>query len=144
MVQSGFWDNSSESNKLMQELKSLKGVVEPFGSSEKRVADALEFLELAAQDDGILKQLTDEAAALTDVIGKLELQTLLSGEFDRSNAILSINAGAGGTESCDWASMLLRMYLRWAESRAWQGDVTDALAGETAGIKGVTMLLTGE
>jgi len=144
MAQSGFWDNSSESNKLMQELKALKGIVEPFGSSEKRVAEAVEFLELAAQDEGILKQLTDEAAALAEQIGKLELQTLLSGEFDRSNAILSINAGAGGTESCDWASMLLRMYLRWAEMHGYQTQELDMLQGEEAGIKNVTIRIAGE
>ncbi len=144
MAESGFWDNSSESNKLMRELKILKGVLEPFGSSEKRVAEALEFLELAGQDEDILKQLHDEAASLADVIGKLELQTLLSGEFDRSNAILSINAGAGGTESCDWASMLLRMYLRWAEIRGFQTQELDILPGEEAGIKNVTIRIAGD
>jgi peptide chain release factor 2 len=144
MAESGFWDNSNESNKLMQELKGLKGIVEPFSSSEKRVAEALEFLELAAQDQDILKQLTDEAASLTETIGKLELQTLLSGEFDRNNAILSINAGAGGTESCDWASMLLRMYLRWAEMHGYQTQELDILQGEEAGIKNVTIGITGD
>jgi peptide chain release factor 2 len=144
MAQSGFWDNSNDSNKLMQELKGLKGLVEPFGSSEKRVADAMEFLELAGQDQEILKQLTDEAASLAESVGKLELQTLLSGEFDRSNAILSINAGAGGTESCDWASMLLRMYLRWAETHGYQIQELDILQGEEAGIKNVTIRIAGE
>ncbi len=128
----------------MQELKALKGLVEPLHASEKRVAEALEFVELAGQDEGILKQLNDEAAALAQTIGKLELQTLLSGEFDRNNAILSINAGAGGTESCDWASMLLRMYLRWAEARGFQYQELDILPGEEAGIKNVTIRVTGD
>lgn len=144
MAQEGFWDNSAESNKVMQELKGLKGIVEPFHSSEKRIADALEFLDLAGQDEEILKQLTDESAVLTETIGKLELQTLLSGEFDRSNAILSINAGAGGTESCDWASMLLRMYLRWAEIHGYESQELDILPGEEAGIKNVTIRIAGD
>jgi peptide chain release factor 2 len=144
MAESGFWDNSSDSNKLMQELKSLRSLVEPFASSEKRVAESLEFLELAAQDEDILKQLNDEAASLTQIIAKLELQTLLSGEFDRNNAILSINAGAGGTESCDWASMLLRMYLRWAEMHGFETQELDILQGEEAGIKNVTIGITGD
>jgi peptide chain release factor 2 len=144
MAEAGFWDNSSESNKLMQELKGLKAMVEPFFSSEKRVAEAVEFLELAGQDEDILKQLNEEAASLTETIGKLELQTLLSGEFDRNNAILSINAGAGGTESCDWASMLLRMYLRWAEMHGFQTQELDILQGEEAGIKNVTIGITGD
>lgn len=128
----------------MQELKALKGLVEPFHSSEKQVAEALEFVELAGQDEGILKQLNDEIAALTQTVDKLELQTLLSGEFDRNNAILSINAGAGGTESCDWASMLLRMYLRWMETRGFQYQELDILPGEEAGIKNVTIRVTGD
>ncbi len=144
MAESGFWDNSSDANKLMQELKSLKSLVEPVVSSEKRVAESLEFIELAAQDGEILKQLNDEAASLTEIIAKLELQTLLSGEFDRNNAILSINAGAGGTESCDWASMLLRMYLRWAEMHGFETQELDILQGEEAGIKNVTIGITGD
>jgi peptide chain release factor 2 len=144
MAESGFWENSAESNKLMQELKALKGVVEPLNSSEKRIADALEFLELAGQDEEILKQLTDETVSLAETIGKLELQTRLSGEYDRNNAILSINAGAGGTESCDWASMLLRMYLRWAEIHGYETQELDILPGEEAGIKNVTIRIAGD
>lgn len=144
MSQEGFWDNSAESNKLMQELKGLKGIVEPFGTSEKRIAEAEEFLDLAGQDQEIMKQLADESASLIAIIDKLEIQTLLSGEFDKSNAILSINAGAGGTESCDWASMLLRMYLRWAELHGYECQELDILPGEEAGIKNVTVRIAGD
>ena len=144
MAQEGFWENSTESNKLMQELKALKGVVEPFHASQKRVAEALEFLEPAGQDEEIFKQLTSEASSLTETVGKFELHTLLSGEFDHSNAILSINAGAGGTESCDWASMLLRMYLRWAEIHGYETQELDILQGEEAGIKNVTIRIAGD
>jgi peptide chain release factor 2 len=83
-------------------------------------------------------------AQFTKELENLELKVFLNGPHDKNNCILSINAGAGGTESCDWANMLLRMYQRWAESRGWQVEITDALAGETAGIKSVTLLITGE
>src|SRR4051812_42496411 len=107
MAQEGFWDNQDKANKLMQELKSLKNIVEPYGDYLKRVQEGKEFLSLAA-DEEMTQQLSDEASALKQAIDALELEAMLSGPFDRSNALLSINAGAGGTESCDWASMLMR------------------------------------
>jgi peptide chain release factor 2 len=85
-----------------------------------------------------------DLATFTKELEALELSVLLNGPHDKNNCILSINAGAGGTESCDWANMLLRMYQRWCESRGWQIEVTDALAGESAGLKSVTLLITGE
>ncbi|MEY2410736.1 MAG: peptide chain release factor 2 [Verrucomicrobiota bacterium] len=89
-------------------------------------------------------ELDAEGTAFLKNIGDIELRVLLNGPHDRRNCILSINAGAGGTEACDWAGMLLRMYTRWAESRGWTVEVTDALPGETAGLKSATMLVTGE
>jgi peptide chain release factor 2 len=90
------------------------------------------------------KELDADGAVFLKGIESLELSVLLNGPHDRRNCILSINAGAGGTEACDWANMLLRMYTRWAEARGWEVEVTDALAGESAGIKSVTLLITGE
>jgi peptide chain release factor 2 len=116
MSQEGFWEHQEQANKVMQELKGLKNIVEPFAECVKRVNEAKEFLALAADDEDLNKQLADEAAALrTTQIDALELQAHLSGPFDGNNALLSINAGAGGTESCDWASMLMRMYVRHAD-----------------------------
>jgi peptide chain release factor 2 len=92
----------------------------------------------------IQQELEQDLSKFFKELDSLELKVFLSGRHDKSNCIVSINAGAGGTESCDWANMLLRMYQRWAEARGWQVDVTDILSGETAGIKSATMVLTGE
>jgi peptide chain release factor 2 len=92
----------------------------------------------------VQRELERDVAGFTKELDALELKVLLSGPHDKSNCILSINAGAGGTESCDWANMLLRMYQRWAESRGWEVEMTDALPGEAAGIKSATMLIRGE
>ncbi len=92
----------------------------------------------------IQEELERDLAVFFKELDSLELKVFLNGPHDKSNCILSINAGAGGTESCDWASMLMRMYQRWAESRGWQGELTDVLPGETAGIKSATMVITGD
>jgi peptide chain release factor 2 len=92
----------------------------------------------------IQQELEQDLSKFFKELDSLELKVFLSGRHDKSNCIVSINAGAGGTESCDWANMLLRMYQRWAEARGWPVDVTDILSGETAGIKSATMVLTGE
>src|SRR5580704_11516904 len=110
MSQEGFWDNQEQANKVMQELKGLKNIVEPFVECVRRVNDSKELLSLSGDDEDLNKQLSEDAAALKIQIDALELQAHLSGPFDSANALLSINAGAGGTESCDWASMLMRMY----------------------------------
>jgi len=144
MSQEGFWEHQEQANKVMQELKTLKNIVEPFADCVKRVSDAKEFLELAADDEDLDKQLADEAAVLTTQIDALELQAHLSGPFDNANALLSINAGAGGTESCDWASMLLRMYTRHADLKGYKYETIDILHGDEAGIKSATLRIEGD
>jgi len=139
-----FWDNQTGANKTMQELKYLKSCVEPFINGFKKLNDFRELLSLAEQDNEILDQLQKELDALKDEISELELKSILSGQFDKNNAILSINAGAGGTESCDWANMLLRMYVRWGESHNAKVTVLDILHGDEAGIKNVTLSIEGE
>ena len=109
MSEEGFWEHQEQANKVMQELKGLKNIVEPFAESVKRVHEAKEFLSLAQDDKDLDAQLADEVVVLKAQIDALELQAHLSGPFDNNNALLSINAGAGGTESCDWASMLMRL-----------------------------------
>jgi len=103
-------------------------------------------LELAAEDDGdeLLPEVRAAAAAFTTAYDNLRTATLLSGEYDGNNAILSLHAGAGGTEACDWAAMLLRMYTRWAESRGYSTQILDYLPGDEAGTKSVTMEITGD
>ena len=144
MSQEGFWEHQEQANKIMQELKGLKNIVEPFAECVKRVNDAKEFVNLAEDDEDLNTQLADEAAVLKTQIDALELQAHLSGPFDGNNALLSINAGAGGTESCDWAAMLMRMYLRHADLKGYKCETIDILIGEEAGIKNVTLRIEGD
>ena len=139
-----FWDDAERSNKLMRELKVLKAVVEPFAECGKRLDELKEFADLKGEDPEILKHIDAELGTLKKDIDSLEIKTFLSGEFDQNNCIVSINAGAGGTESCDWANMLLRMYTRWADAKGFKVRMVDTLPGEEAGIKNATLSVEGE
>lgn len=143
MSQPGFWADADSANKLLRELKFLKSCVEPFDDGQKKLGDLKELAEISEGEEKSLADIQTELAGLEKEIAALETKSLLSGKFDRNNAFLSINAGAGGTESCDWASMLLRMYTRWAESNGYTLATTDILSGEEAGIKNVTMRIEG-
>ena len=145
MEEPDFWDNPEKSNGYMKELKGLKADIEDFKKLEKDKTDAEEFIEMAYEEnDEILipeiGQLVDNFEALFE---KLQMETLLSGEYDKCNAILTLHAGAGGTESCDWASMLLRMYTRWANSKGFTVETLDLLEGDEAGVKSVTIQVNG-
>ena len=144
MSQSGFWDDQNKANKAMQELKGLKNIVEPYHDCTKRIAEAKELLEISADDQSLTAQIGAEAEKLQHEVEVIELQAILSGPFDNNNALLGINAGAGGTESCDWASMLFRMYCRWCEGRGYKYEVIDYLSGEEAGIKSATLRVEGD
>lgn len=139
-----FWDNSDHANKLMKDLKYLKGCVEPFVATEKELADLTELCGIADGEKDILTQIAAGAEVLEAEVNRIETQSFLSGPYDRSNVIFSINAGAGGTESCDWANMLLRMYTRWAEHHDAKIKIIDILPGDEAGIKSVTLSIEGE
>jgi peptide chain release factor 2 len=144
-----FWNNREQAQKLIEEGNSLRKKIDPLIKAERQMEDFKVMLELAQGEPEAAqlkheKEMEAELAHYAKGLEGLELRVFLNGPHDKNNCILSINAGAGGTESCDWANMLLRMYQRWAESRGWQVEVTDALEGETAGIKSVTLLLTGE
>ena len=125
----------------MRRLSSLQEEAERWSTLEQQVQDALELATL--EDDALSDELTAETAALEHEIGQLEFRLLLSGPYDRGDAILAIHAGAGGTDAQDWAEMLLRMYLRWAEARGCATDVVDRLYGEEAGIKRATVTVSG-
>ena len=145
MEEPDFWDNPEKSNGYMKELKGLKADIEDFRKLEKDKADAEEFIEMAYEenDESLIPeigQLVDNFEALFE---KLQMETLLSGEYDKCNAILTLHAGAGGTESCDWASMLLRMYTRWANSKGFTVETLDLLEGDEAGVKSVTIQVNG-
>ena len=125
----------------MRRLSSLREEVELWAALEQRVQDGLELAALG--DDGLAEDLSVEAGALEEEVDHLEFHLLLSGAHDRGDAILAIHAGAGGTDAQDWAEMLLRMYLRWAEARGYKTEVIDRLPGEEAGIKSAMISISG-
>ena len=125
----------------MRKLSRLQHDVDGWNALQQRVIDALELAAL--EDDDMRGDLEKELAELQDEIGRRETQALLSGQHDKENAILAIHAGAGGTDSQDWAFMLQRMYLRWAESHDYKSEILDSSEGEEAGIKSTTMLIEG-
>lgn len=129
----------------MRRLSSLRDEVSTWQNLSRRVTDALDLLALAEleEDESIQGELLAEVEAIQAILEKLEFQLHLSGRHDRDDALLSIHAGAGGTESQDWAAMMLRMYLRWAEANDYQAEILDSTAGEEAGLKSVTALIQG-
>ena len=130
----------------MKELKNLKELVETIHGLYSSYEDINLLIEMGyeEEDPAIVKELEEEIQAFEKVFEKLKIQTLLSGEYDSCNAIMTIHAGAGGTESCDWAGMLYRMYSRWAERKGFTVQVLDFLDGDIAGIKAVTFEVNGE
>ncbi|MFA5146211.1 MAG: peptide chain release factor 2 [Candidatus Omnitrophota bacterium] len=140
-----FWKDQERSKTIIRELKGLKAVVEPFSRIEAGLKDIKDIVGIAeAGDTESLGHFNADLARLKKELDGLEFKSLLGGESDSNNAILSINAGAGGTESCDWAAMLLRMYTLWAEGRGYVISRLDQLVGEEAGIKSVTVLVSGD
>jgi len=149
MARDTFWNNREQAQRLIDEAASLRRKIDPLLAAGKQLDDFGVMVELAEAEPESeqLKHQQDlqrDLGRFTKGLDALELGVLLNGPHDKRNCILGINAGAGGTESCDWASMLLRMYQRWVEARGWQAEVTDALPGDVAGIKSATLLITGE
>jgi peptide chain release factor 2 len=145
MSRPGFWDDADKSTKIVKELKTLKAQVDPWQATFRKYQELQELVGiLNTQDQELISDLNRNIDILLREVDKLEFKAILGGEFDRNNAILNINAGAGGTESCDWVQMLLRMYSRWAEGHGYEAKLIDVLSGEEAGIKNVTALIEGE
>ena len=146
MEEPGFWDEPEVSQKIMKELKDLKDQVETVGHLEQSYEDIGLLIEMAyeEEDKSVLPEIEEELNAFEEGYESLRIQTLLSGEYDKYNAIVTLHAGAGGTESCDWASMLYRMYSRFAERKGFGVKVLDFLEGDVAGIKTVTFEVSGE
>ncbi len=140
-----FWNDSTAAKKTMQKLSLLKSAVENWKKLNSEVDDliTLEALARDENDEKTLSQVVSETESLKARVKDVEVETKLSGESDALNAIVSIHAGAGGTESCDWVQMLLRMYIRWSERKGFSVSITDILAGDEAGIKGVTFVVSG-
>ena len=141
-----FWDDTETSQKKMKELKSYKYDVEVYRQLETSYEDIETLIEMGYEenDASIIPEIEEELNSLKESYEQLRIKTLLSGEYDHNDAILSLHAGAGGTESCDWAAMLFRMYSRWASDKGYQLEVLDSLDGDEAGIKSITFQISGE
>ncbi|MGA0438093.1 MAG: peptide chain release factor 2 [Limisphaerales bacterium] len=149
MSREDFWNDREAAQKLMDEGSGIRRKLDPIQSGDRKIDDMEVMIELGAEEPeeaqaSIQADLLQEVRSLRVELDQLELSSFLTGPHDANNCILSINAGAGGTESCDWADMLMRMYQRWAESRGWKAEVTDLLEGDAAGIKSVVMMISGQ
>jgi peptide chain release factor 2 len=141
-----FWNDAETAQRLTRECKSLKDDVETYHTLKTKYEDIEVLIEMGYEenDSEIVDEVRQELDSLIEGLENIRIKTLLSDEYDGYNAILKLNAGAGGTESCDWASMLYRMYTRWAEKKGFQIEVLDYLDGDEAGIKSVTFQVNGE
>lgn len=137
-----FWDDPDHAQKLMQEMSGLKAEVDRWQSVANRINDALELAEL--DDESLLDDLTHEVEALAPLVDRMAFQAMLSGPYDSEDAIIAIHSGAGGTDSQDWAEMLERMYIRWAERSGYKIEILDRSEGEEAGIKSAMMSIKGD
>ena len=145
MASADFWQNQEKAKHTLQERNRLKQKITAWSRVASRLDDALLMAELAVEenDEPILNEISADLPKIQKEVKTLELSTLLSGEYDAGNAIMSIQAGAGGTEAQDWVDMLLRMYLRWADSKGFEASIMDSTPGEEAGTKSVTVLVEG-
>ena len=146
MEEPDFWNDAERSAKLVQEAKNLKDTVELYRGLEQEYEDIQVMIEMGYEenDASLIPEIQEMLQEFEEKLEKLRMGTLMSGEYDRCNAILRLNAGAGGTESCDWCSMLYRMYCRWADKMQYKTEVLDFLDGDEAGIKSVTIQINGE
>ena len=146
-VQDGFWQqDSSETSKILSKIKQIKNKVVKYKKVKQEVINLQELTELAnlESDEEVARDILKSTTKLEEDVEKLQLETLLSGKYDKNNAILTLHPGAGGTESQDWAEMLYRMYVRWANKNGYEVKELDYLEGEEAGIKSVTFEIVGE
>ena len=145
MEEPGFWDSAEKSQAYVKELKNLKDVIAQYTDLKQRYEHIYMLIDLANEenDTSMVPEIQKEAAAFVEEFEELRLDTLLSDEYDKDNAILTLHAGAGGTESCDWASMLSRMYQKWADHKGYTTEILDFLDGDEAGLKSVTIQING-
>lgn len=149
MNEPDFWDNREKAQRDVADVSVLKGKILPLQSLEARAADLEVLKELASEESpenqaAAIAEVSAEFGAIQQDLDKFEITALLSGEFDANPAFLTIHAGAGGTESCDWADMLLRMYQRWMERKGLKSDIIDIQLGDEAGVKSATLRVSGE
>jgi len=141
-----FWNDQTNSQAVLKQMKVLKGKISSFEKLEGLFDDAVTLAEMGIEsaDDSVIPEAQESAKAFTESYDRLRVETLLSGEYDVNNAIVNLHPGAGGTESCDWVGILLRMYGKWAEKRGFKFEILDLLDGEEAGVKSVTFQISGE
>lgn len=145
MLDVNFWNDKDNSEKIVSELNSLKRSLSDISKVKDEINDALELIELLKSDsnDDVKRELESNVSKYEDIVSNLEVELLLNGEYDKCDAIIDIHPGAGGTESCDWASMLYRMYTRYCEKHDYKIEVVDYQDGEEAGIKSASMIIRG-
>jgi len=141
----GFWDDNDRAQKVISEINLLKAWTAPYNEYKQRFLNVKELLPEAFEmgDDELISELLQELSQVDKSLNDLEIRKMLSGELDPKNCYLSINSGAGGTEACDWAQMLSRMYQRWAALRGWKFEIVDFVEGDVAGIKSTTLKISG-
>lgn len=146
MQEPGFWDDVEKSQEIMKKVKALKDTVETFEALESEFEDIETMIQMAEEENesSLIAEIEEMLQHFIQDFDALRIRTLLSGEFDKESAVVTLHAGTGGTEACDWVSMLYRMYTRWAEKKGFQLEVLDYLDGEEAGIKSVTFQVNGE
>ena len=146
MEEPSFWEDAERSTKIVKEAKNLKDTVEGYQHLERLYEEIELMIEMGYEenDPELIPEIDQMMKEFVQTYEDIRMKTLLSGEYDRNNAIVSLHAGAGGTESCDWAAMLYRMYIRWADKKGFSVEVLDSLDGEEAGIKSITFQVNGE
>lgn len=145
MEEPGFWDSTEKAQGYVKELKNLKDLVEEYNGLKQEYEDIETLIEMGYEenDESLIPEIEEALDKFIADLDELRLTTLLSDEYDKDNAILTLHAGAGGTESCDWASMLSRMYQKWADKKGYTIEILDFLDGEEAGLKSITMQING-
>ena len=145
MEEPGFWDSAEKSQNDVKELKRLKDIIAEYNGLKQEYEDIGTLIEMGYEenDASLIPEIQEELDHFVEDFERLRLDTLLSGEYDGENAIVTLHAGAGGTESCDWAGMLCRMYQRWADKKGFTVETLDYLEGDEAGIKSVTLQING-
>ncbi len=143
-LEDAFWEDQGRAKQVIAKINVLKSWTVPYAELKRRIEDVKAFLPDAGQDAVFSNELLVELAKIETGVEELELRKMLSHEADSANCFLSVNAGAGGTEACDWALMLLRMYERWALKRGWTVEMVDALDGDVAGVRSATIRIVGQ
>jgi peptide chain release factor 2 len=144
MGQPNFWDNPEKAQQVIAQLKPLNGLLKPYEELESTAGDVQALVELAVEDAGLEAELESELTPFEKRLDDFEMRAMLDGPQDASNAYLRIQAGTGGTEACDWAQMLMRMYARWAEKHGYEVEIVDELPNEEAGIRNATLHIVGD